>query len=177
MNRHLALAVVLAASVSAIAVAGYLALHPIWHADQQIAALGDELRASRQRLTQASTEIASLGDRKDQLRLLVDAGDPATVSASLQEQARNAIASTGGQLISAQAMVVDLGGGFHKASLLMRARVDEATLLAFLRAREFAVPPVVVELLEILPMPGSPGVQSLDVNMILSRVVADASAT
>jgi hypothetical protein len=93
-----------------------------------------------------------------------------------QEETRNAISSVGGLPLSSQLVSVDLGGGYTKISLLLRARLDETGLLTFLRGRESANPIVLVDSLEVhsLPLPGE--ARPLDFTATLTKFHADVAS-
>jgi hypothetical protein len=87
------------------------------------------------------------------------------------------VAESSGQPITSQTSVSELGGDYATASLLLRARFDEAGLLSFLRKLEGAMPVIFVEALEVqlLPVPGE--AKSLDVTAHLVGIHANVAPT
>ena len=99
---------------------------------------------------------------------------PAEAAAQLQEQARRQVVQWGGAALSSQTVTSDLGGGYTKISVLLRARFDEIGMLAFLRDMEQRQPLITVEALTVRPLPVGAGVQPLDVSATLAEFHTDA---
>lgn len=146
--------------------------------DSQVAALSSELDGLRVRERRARAELAgTAGDTSPSIAAAVDAAPNAAVSAErLQELVRNTVASFGGQPISSQSGVTELGGGYARTSLLLRARFDETGLLAFLRQIEGLTPVVLVESLEVQQLPIANDAMTLDVTANLVGIHADVAA-
>jgi hypothetical protein len=143
-------------------------------ADARFSVLSHELASMRERLVLASAEIETFEGDARRVDALVARGNLATLSAMQQENARNAVSASGGQLISVQSVVVDLGGGYRKSALVLHARVSESALLSFLRTQEAAAPRTAVEALNVQQLPGLADALQLDMNVTLAALVADA---
>jgi hypothetical protein len=140
--------------------------------DDRASALVDQLAELSRRGTDAKRALET---PVSQVQMnLVTTADPAEAGATLQEQTRDAVAQVGGVTNSSQSANVDLGGGYTKLSVLLRARFDEGGLLAFLRRRESSRPAVYFESLEVhqQPLPGE--TRTLDVTATLSQVSVHA---
>lgn len=156
--------------------AGYLA--PTRSSETQAASLAVDLDQVETRLARARSELA-INNAKPvpPTGTLLDIGPAVSASSErLQGAVRSAVAASGGQTLSSQTGTADLSGGYTKIALLLRARFDEAGLLAFLRQVESETPVIVVDELDVqqLSMPGDS--RQLDVTASLFGVHADVDA-
>jgi hypothetical protein len=99
-----------------------------------------------------------------------------SVAALFQESTRALAAQFGGSVKSSQSTLGELGVGFSKVSDLLRARFDEAGLLAFLRSVEMRKPINLVESMEVHPLPVSDNEKPLDVTATLTEFYGDHDA-
>lgn len=164
----------LALAASAVE-AGYLG--PARQGDSEIAGLEADLAQLQARLASARAELSNGDTSQGQsLDSMVETGPSVAASAErLQGLVRDAVSAGGGQALSSQTGSSDLGGGYTKVALVLRARFDEPGLLAFLRQIEGQAPAILVEALDIqqMPMPGER--RSLDVTANLAGVHADVA--
>ncbi|MBI4924138.1 MAG: hypothetical protein HY834_20575 [Devosia nanyangense] len=150
---------------------------PVRDAVVRIQALSGELASLTQRRTRAEFDLRAASERGGEINgLALRDDDASSAAARFQETIRNAVLQFGGAAMSSQSVSTDLGGGYLKVSVLLRARFDEAGLLAFLRANELSQPPILVESIETysLPQPGDP--RPLDVTATLSEFHVDVTA-
>jgi hypothetical protein len=128
-----------------------------------------EVARSLKRHSPSVPPMASLAD--------MSTGGAQAAAAQFQEQTRAAIETTGGLALSSQVAIFALEGGHTKISLLLRARFDELGLLNFLRERESAKPVVLVDNLEVRPLPPLPGEsRPLDLTATLTKFHSDDAA-
>ena len=87
-----------------------------------------------------------------------------------------ALADLGGVMLSSQIASADLGGGYRKVSLLIRAQLGEEQLMAFLEQTRTVRPIVIVEALDVRTIAAPANALALDVTATLTTFYADDHA-
>jgi hypothetical protein len=174
---------IILAVVATIALLGFwtldrLYVEPMRAAEVRVAELSEQLAALRERELAARKDRAELSDteRARHPNLAIAAPDLATATARFQEYARASVAETGGVTASSQTAIAGLPGGYSKVSVLLRLRFAEAQLLEFARKIETDSPPVVIEALEVRPLPIAGDSRPLDVTATISGFYGGADA-
>ncbi len=142
---------------------------------QQEAVLSTQLDDLETRIVRNRRELAAAGSTETAEGLVVSSGQVADTAAHLQESMRALISQFDGSAMSSQSVVTDLGGGYSKVSVLLRARFGEMALLTFLRAVELQQPVILVDNLSIHLLPVNADGRPLDVTATLTEFHADAS--
>ena len=151
---------------------------PAQRAEERIAIQRDTLLELRTRQAAATEMLKQVSAPVVDLALIADLapGGASAAAVRFQEETQKAIAAAGGLALSSQLVSGDLGGGYTKISLLLRARFDESEMLTFLRDRESSSPIILVDSLEVhsLPLPGD--ARPLDLTATLVRFHADVAS-
>lgn len=177
--RERLILIVVCVIVIALVYAGLTQLYfaPAQTMSQQTQALAAQLEDVTARVGRARRELATTATTES-IALMVTTGEPgADTAAHFQETARAQVAQSGGAAVSSQSVTSDLGGGFAKVSVLLRARFREAALLTFLRAVELQQPIMLVENLAVRPLPVAGDDRPLDVTATLTEFHADAPSS
>jgi hypothetical protein len=157
-------------------VADLALIRPIRDADHAIAALREDLANVERRASAANGRLAAA--RSVELPAMsVVRDDPSEVEARFQEQVRSTLNEFGGMTLSSQVVAADLGGGYRKISLLLRAQLSEDQLLSLLGQTREARPLIVVESLDARALPAPDDARYLDVTATLTMIHADDTAT
>lgn len=179
MRQHL-IALFVVSAIGFVGLWGLDALYlqPLRAADGRVDDLSQQLDALREREFVARGDLAALGgvEVATESHLVIAAPDVSAATARFQEYARSAVAQMNGVTASSQVAVTDLAGGYSKVSVLLRMRFAEPQLLEFLRKVETDSPPVLVESLEVRPLPISGDPRSLDVVATLSGFYGGSGA-
>jgi hypothetical protein len=173
----LAFLLLVAGSISWAAEMAYF--RPMRDAETRIASLRETLIDLRVRETGMREQLAQMGASDADLPSIADSmpGGGADAAVRLQEGVRNSIEALGGQTVSSQPVSIDLGGGYTKISLLLRARLDERGLLTLLHDLESSKPVTLVDSLEVhsLPIPGD--TRPLDVTATITKFHVDVASS
>lgn len=169
--------------VAMIASLGYWAadglyLTPSRLAQLRIAQLAEQLSDLERRRLQSTRDLAQWQQPSDAPSLiLTDAtSDVITATTRLQESSRNAAVAADGIVTSSQTIVSELPGGLSKLSVLLRMRFAESGLLGFFRQVESASPPLIVESLDVRPLPILGDARPLDVVATISGFYGGSDA-
>ncbi len=175
--RERLLLVVACVAVAALAFATLTQLYlaPVLAMSRQTEALTAQLGDVTARIARAKQELATTATTVSVATMLISGEPVADTAAHLQENARAQVAQFAGAAMSSQSIVTDMGGGYSKVSVLLRARFSEVALLAFLRAVELQQPTVLVEGLVVRPLPVASDDRPLDVTATLTEFHADAA--
>jgi len=130
-----------------------------------------DLIARRDRL---STELARLAPVSQSADPRLDAADDLTSAMQkFQERVRNALSANGGVPLLSQTATEPAGQSLTVLTILLRARLGETALMAFLKAVESGMPSIVVSELQAQQQPGDLS-GSLEVTANLSMIHANA---
>lgn len=158
-----------------VAAADLLLFAPLRAADLEIEALRQGLEAVDSRLSSASTALAaSSGALPSGIARI--GGDQSMVESDFQEQVRAQLVSVDAMTLTSQVVTTTIGGKYHKVSLTLHAQLAENSLLAFLEQVRQVRPLVVVETLDMSPVPYSTDARNLDVSATLTMFHADAAS-
>lgn len=174
-ERLLLIAACVVVVALAYAVLTQLYFAPAQAMSQQAQTLATQLQDVTARAARAKQQLTTTAATESVATMLITGEPVADAAAHFQENARAQVAQLAGAALSSQSIVTDMGGGYSKVSVLLRARFSEAALLAFLRGVEAQQPIVLVEGLTVRPLPVVGDDKPLDVTATLSEFHADAT--
>jgi hypothetical protein len=166
---------VLALVLALLATAELMLFAPLRATDLEIEALRRNLEAIDNRLSSASAALAdTAGTLPSGIARI--GGDPSIVESDFQEQVRGQLTMVDAMTLTSQVVPTDILGDYRKVSLLLHAQLAEASLLAFLEQVRQARPLVIVETLDMSPLPYSTDARNLDVSATLTMFHTDAAS-